>query len=79
LVLGGFDFVQQAIALLVVYPKMNVLYEDFGAELPLSTKMYPYVTGVVILVLIGVVEIGWKLIRGRNPSNKLFRLGVTAL
>lgn len=79
LILGGLSFVQQAIMLFLVYPKMNVLYEGFGADLPFFTKVYPYTTGILILVLAGVVWIGWKLAFSKVPDKKLFKAGVIAL
>lgn len=79
LVFGSLGFVQQVIMLLVVYPKMNTLYQDFGVDLPIMSRMFPYATGGVILVLAGIGFVGGKLAFSKTPSEKIYVLGILAL
>lgn len=79
LIIGGLGLLWQTIMLVAVYPKMNSLYKDVGAELPLSTMTFPYWNGVVIIFLVGVVYVGSKLAFAKNPSKGIFKWGIVAL
>lgn len=79
MVLGGLGFILQTVNLLVVYPKMKVLYGELGKNTPSSTQMYPFTTSITILALAVVVWLGWRLAFGKNPNDKLFKWGMLAL
>lgn len=79
LIFGSLGFLQQILMLFVVYPKLSTLYQDFGAQLPLSTKAYPYFAGAIAIILVLVAQTGAKLAFTKKPSERLFKLGLAAL
>lgn len=79
LILGSLGFVQQILMLFVVYPKLSTLYQEFTAQLPWSTKAYPYLAGAIAIILALVAYTGAKLAFSKKPSEKLFKFGLAAL
>ncbi|OGC92473.1 hypothetical protein A3D85_03020 [Candidatus Amesbacteria bacterium RIFCSPHIGHO2_02_FULL_47_9] len=79
LIFGCLGLVQQIVMLFFIYPKLSSLYQDFGAQLPFLTRVYPYLTAIAAVVLAGVVYIGARLVFGKLPNEKMFKLGVIAL
>jgi len=79
LVFGSLFLIQQVTMLFFVYPKLSYLYDEFGADLPLSTRIFPYLTTFVILVLVVIVWIGAKLVSNKIPNDKFLKLGIAGL
>lgn len=79
LIFGSLGLIQQILMLFFIYPKLSSLYQDFGAQLPLTTKAYPYVSVVVALVLAVVVYVGARLIFSKVRDEKVFKVGIVAL
>jgi hypothetical protein len=79
IVFGMIGALQQSIMLFVVYPKMNNLYQDFSGELPVQTKMFPYLTGLGIILFAGIAFLGMKLAFSKTSHEKLFKWGVGVL
>jgi len=76
LILGSLFLLQQIGMLFFVYPKLNNLYGEFGGDLPLSTKIYPYTTTAAIIFLSGVIWIGARLVFNKYSSHKPLILGI---
>lgn len=79
LIFGSVGLIQQILMLFFVYPKLNTLYQDFNAQLPLFTRIYPYLVVVAAIVSAGIIFLGMKLAFSKTPSNKLFKLGTITL
>lgn len=79
LVFGFLGLIYQVAMLFFVYPKLNSLYQDLDVQLPFTTKLYPFITLISIVVLAAVTAIGAKLITDKTPQEKLYKLGLIAL
>lgn len=79
LVIGSLGLLHQVVMLTIVYPKLNLLYQDFGVQLPAMTKIYPYITLMLVLILAAIVFIGVKLVFGKSPTKTQYIAGIIAL
>lgn len=76
LILGTVGMIFQASMLFVVYPKLNSLYVEFGASLPISTKIFPYITVLSLFMFVGMIIIGARLILSKDSNTKLSKIGL---
>jgi len=74
IILGSIFSIFELILLFIVYPKLQVLYEGFDAELPTTTKLAPYIMFVILIIFLSIVFIGVKLLK--SPTDKLSKLGL---
>lgn len=79
LLLGLWGIVLQVPFLLIVYPKLSSLYSQFNAELPITTRLIPYLSFLVLLISICSLYVGVKIFKTDKENKKLFAFGVILL
>lgn len=78
IVFGSFGLLFPVVGLLI-YPKLGLLYQEFGNELPFFTRAFPYLTVFITVILIGVIYVGAKLAFTKSPGKKMYKLGLFGL
>lgn len=79
IVFGLFGALQQGVLLFVTYPRLISMYQDFGADLPLSITLAPLFMGFMLLLSLGVTFIGIRLVFCPQSGQKLYKMGLVSL
>ena len=78
-IFGLAELLFQAILLKGLLYELPKIYQDINVELPTAAKIFPYVSGLVITLMLGVIYIGLRLLFIKNSGKKLYKLGLLSL
>ena len=59
--------------------KLDDLYTTMHAELPLITRVVPFISGLIIALMMYFIFIGIKLVTDKTENQKLFKKGIIGL
>ena len=74
--LGVAELSVQINLLFFVYPKLSLMYRGLNAELPLISRLYPFLSVGLIFVMLSIVLLGFKLIYSKNQSEIYVKWGI---
>ena len=84
-ILGTVNIISAAIVLLIQIGllrsviKLYSLYQSLNAQLPLTSKISPFLSVAIIGIMLYVLYIGFKLVTVKDGDTRLFKKGVVLL